>query len=149
MAKKTDLIGYCGMYCGDCVGQTQTVANLAKALRGELRRYKFQDTAKDFAKIPMFKEFKDYEKCYNLLGTMMKLRCNKTCRGGGGPPDCMIRSCCRRKKIKGCWQCEDFPNCKTLSFLEAHHGTAHLKDLRKIKRAGPAAFIKGKRYWFN
>ena len=103
MSKKTDLIGYCGMYCGDCVGQTQTVANLAKDLRVELRRYRFQESAKDFAKIPMFKEFKDYEKCYNLLGTMMKLRCKKTCRGGGGPPDCKIRKCCREKGIKGCW----------------------------------------------
>jgi len=149
MAKKTDLIGYCGMYCGDCVGQTQTVANLAKDLRAELRRYKFQDTAKDFAKIPIFKEFKDYDKCYNLLGTMMKMRCNKTCRGGGGPPDCKIRICCRNKGIKGCWLCKDFPTCDTLSFLEVHHGKAHLKNLRKIKKLGPITFLKGKRYWFN
>jgi hypothetical protein len=33
MAKKQDLIGYCGLYCGDCPGYTQTVANLARDLR--------------------------------------------------------------------------------------------------------------------
>ncbi len=41
MANKQDLIGYCGLYCGDCVGHTQTVANLAADLRRELRRHRF------------------------------------------------------------------------------------------------------------
>ena len=111
MAKKTDLIGYCGLYCGDCVGQTQTVADLARDLRKELRHYRFADLADALAKVPFFKEFKDYEKCYGVLGAMVRMRCNKACRGGGGPPNCRIRSCCRKKGIKGCWQCEDFPTC--------------------------------------
>jgi len=148
MSKKTDLIGYCGLYCGDCAGQTQTVANLARDLRKELRHHRFGQMADMLAKVPIFKEFKDYDKCYNLLGTMMKMRCKKACRGNGGPPKCKIRQCSRKKKLMGCWQCDDFQTCEKLKFLEMHHGVAHLKNLRKLKKQGPAAFLKGKRYWY-
>ena len=148
MAKKQDLIGYCGMYCGDCVGYTQTVPNLARDLRQELRRYRFDKMADMLAKVPFFKEFKDYDKCYNLLGTMMKMRCKKLCKGNGGPHDCKIRNCARKKKLVGCWECDDFSTCEKLKILEPHHGKACPKNLRKIKKQGPAAFIKGKRYWY-
>ena len=146
--KKTDLIAYCGLYCGDCPGYTQTVANLARDLRAELRHHRFAQMAVMLAKVPFFKDFKNYDKCYNLLGTMMKMRCIKLCKGNGGPPDCKIRNCCRNKGFDGCWQCDDFSTCEKPKFLEEHHGLAHLKNLRKIRKAGPAAFIKGKRYWY-
>ena len=148
MTQQTDLIGYCGLYCGDCSGYTQTVANLARDLRAELRRHRFGKMAGALAKVPIFKEFKDYDKCYNLLGTMMKMRCTKTCRGNGGPPGCKIRQCCRENNIRGCWECDEFVRCEKLKFLEQHHGEAHLKNLRKIKKQGPKAFITGKRYWY-
>jgi hypothetical protein len=148
MAKKQDLTGYCGLYCGDCAGYTQTVADLSRDLRKQLRHHRFGQMADMLAKVPVFKEFKDYDKCYNLLGTMMKLRCKKTCRGNGGPPKCKVRHCCQKKEIDGCWQCNDFTACEKLKFLAAHHGVAHLRNLRKLKRHGPAAFIKGRRYWY-
>ncbi|MBN1805358.1 MAG: DUF3795 domain-containing protein [Sedimentisphaerales bacterium] len=147
MTRKTDLIGYCGLYCGDCTGYTQTVANSAKDLRTELKRHRFAQIAPVLAKVPVFKEFKDYDKCYNLLGTMTKIRCT-TCRGNGGPPKCEVRRCCRKKKIQGCWECNDFAACEKLKFLEQNHGAAHLKNLRKIKKQGPKAFVTGKRYWY-
>ena len=56
-----DLIAYCGIYCGDCVGYTQTVPDLARDLRKELRRYRFDKMADMLAQVPFFKEFKDYE----------------------------------------------------------------------------------------
>jgi len=68
--------------------------------------------------------------------------------GNGGPPDCKVRSCARGRKLRGCWQCDDFPACEKLKFLEVHHGKAHLKNLRKLNTQGPAAFVKGKRYWY-
>ena len=148
MTQQTDLIGYCGLYCGDCSGYMQTVANLARDLRAELRRHRFGQMAGALAKVPIFKEFKDYDKCYNLLGTMTKMRCTKTCRGNGGPPECKVRQCCRENNIRGCWECDEFGRCEKLKFLEQHHGKAHLKNLRKIKKQGPKAFITGKRYWY-
>lgn len=147
MAAKKDLIGYCGLYCGDCVGYTQTVANMARDLRKELKHHRFEQLADVLAKIPVFKDFEDYDKCYNLLGTMMKMRCTKTCRGNGGPPDCKIRICVREKKLDGCWQCDVFSTCEKLKILDQHHGAAHQKNLRKLKRHGRKAFLKGKKYW--
>lgn len=44
-----------------------------------------------------FKEFKDYEQCYTVLGAMVKLRCSRVCKEGGGPPFCKIRKCCEKK----------------------------------------------------
>ncbi|UCF16651.1 MAG: hypothetical protein JSW59_04145, partial [Phycisphaerales bacterium] len=54
----------------------------------------------------------------------------------------------RKEKLYGCWQCDDFTTCENLKFLETNHGIAHLKNLRKLKRRGPAAFVKGKRHWY-
>jgi hypothetical protein len=82
-----------------------------------------------------------------VLETLPKLRCNKTCRGDGGPPYCEIRMCNRDKGYDGCWQCDVFGTCTKLNFLKDGHGDAHLRNLRKIKRSGTAAFIEGKRHW--
>lgn len=146
--KKTDLIAYCGLYCVDCPAYTQTLANLAKNMRAELRHYRFGQMADLMSKEPFFKEFKYYDKCYRLLGTMMKLRCTKLCKGNGGPPNCKIRKCARKKGLDGCWQCDDFTSCKNLEILKDNYGSANLRNLRKLRKQGPDAFIKGKRYWY-
>lgn len=62
MARKTDLIGYCGLYCPDCPSYTQEVADLARDLRKVLRHQKFNKSAPMLAKMPAFKAFKNYEK---------------------------------------------------------------------------------------
>jgi len=144
VSKKVDLIGYCGLYCGTCPGYTQTVANLAKDLRRELRSGKFDKAAPALAKIPDFKAFKHYQKACDLLSTMMKMRCNKACKSGGGSAQCPIKKCAKKKGLKGCWQCDDFVSCKKLKGLEEFGETTYLKNLRKIKRQGPAAFVREK-----
>ncbi len=141
------LIGYCGLYCGDCSGYKGTIANLARDLHKELKQERFADLAKALSKIPFFKAFENFPQCCKVLETLPKLRCTKTCRRDGGPPFCEIRMCSRDKKLNGCWQCATFKTCAKLDFLRAGHGDAHLRNLNKIKRAGTAAFIRGRRYW--
>jgi hypothetical protein len=145
--KPTDLIAYCGLYCGDCMGYDQKIADLAHDLRKELRRVHFGTLAPVISQVPVFKVFEDYPQCYDVLGGLMKLRCDKTCRGSGGPPACEIRSCCREKNLDGCWRCESFKTCPKLDILRPHHGDAHIRNLSKIKRQGPTAFVQGKRHW--
>ena len=53
--EKEKLIGYCGLYCGDCSGYKGTIANLARDLRKELDRERFGELAKVLSKIPFFK----------------------------------------------------------------------------------------------
>ena len=148
MTKEQEMIAYCGLYCGDCFGHTQKVADMARDLRKEFRQHRFDKLAPNLAKVPFFKEFKDYDKCYNLLGLLVKMRCNRTCRGNGGPPDCKIRNCARRKKFEGCWECDDFASCEKLKILEPPHGVAHIKNLRKIKKLGTTAFVEEKKHWY-
>jgi len=97
MNEDKKLIAYCGLYCGDCVNYKGEIADLARDLRKKLRQEKFDRVSKGLSKY--FKEFKDYEKCYATLGAMVRLRCSRVCRDGGGPPFCKIRKCCEKKNI--------------------------------------------------
>src|SRR5665648_483941 len=134
MSEDKKLIAYCGLYCGDCVNYKGEIANLARDLRKKLRQAKFDRSSKGLSKY--FKEFKDYEQCYATLGAMVRLRCSRVCRDGGGPPFCKIRKCCEKKNIQGCWECEELETCTKLDFLKPIHEDAHLKNLRKIKNQG-------------
>lgn len=147
MANNRDLIAYCGLYCGDCVSYKGKVADLARDLRKELRAAKFDKTAEVLAAVPFFEPFKNYDQCYEVLGAMVKFRCKKTCKGGGGPPFCKMRKCCQKKGIEGCWECAEFETCENLDFLKLGHGETHLKNLRTLKKKGVEAFLAGTKYW--
>ncbi len=147
MAKKTELIGYCGLYCGTCPAHTESVANLAQELRAELRRNKCDKAAPGLAKIPPFAAFRHYAQFDELLVALTTMRCRKPCRAGGGSPDCQVRKCATEKGLSGCWECGEFVRCATLKTLEEFGDVdrSYLKNLRKIKRQGPAAFAKAQR----
>ena len=148
MTNKTDMIAYCGLYCGECPNHTGKIADLARDLRKELRSVRFDKTAESLSELSFFNMFKDYDTCYAVLGGMVRLRCNHGCRGGGGNPFCKIRKCCQKKGIEGCWLCDEFTTCEKLEELRANHGVAHIKNLRSIKRNGIDGFLGGKKYWY-
>jgi len=141
------LIAYCGLYCGECPSYLGKIADMARDLRKELRQAKFAKQAEGMSRISFFSTFKDYPTCYEVLGMMVRLRCGKGCRQGGGNPYCKARSCCRRKGIEGCWQCHEFETCSKLDFLCDIHDDAHIKNLKKLKKAGVDAFLAGKKFW--
>ncbi len=134
-----NLIAYCGLYCGDCLNYKGEIADLARDLRKKLREAKFARVAQGLS--GFFKEFKNYEQCYEVLGVMVRLRCKRACRGGGGPPVCKIRACCQKKNIQGCWECDEFETCEKLDFLKPIHEDAHIKNLRKIRKQGIDKFL--------
>lgn len=144
-----DLIAYCGLYCGDCFGHKGKVADLARDLRKELRQSRFGKTAEYLSTMSFFKVFENYQQCYEVLGAIVKFRCKKACRGGGGPPFCKIRKCCQKKGIEGCWECNEFGTCEKLDFLKPNHGDAHLKNLRKLGKQGIDTFLEGKKHWYS
>lgn len=142
------LVTYCGLHCGDCILHSGVIADMARDLRKELRQSRFDHTAKVLAESGFFKVFSDYDKCYDVLGGMVKLRCKKGCQEGGGPPQCKVRNCCLTKDIPGCWECLDFESCKKLDFLRRNHGEAHILNLRRLKKKGIENFIEGKHDWY-
>ena len=126
------LTAYCGLSCKECFNHKGKIADLARDLRKELRHEKFDVAAQGLSKY--FKEFKDYNQCYEVLGAMVGLRCKRTCRGGGGPPQCKIRNCCSIKGVEGCWTCGFFETCSKLDFLKPIHGNKHLENLTRLKK---------------
>ena len=143
-ANHLDKTAYCGLFCGDCAFGLGTVPDLARDLRKELRKIKFDRIADS---IP-FPEFKKYADCYEVLGAMVKLRCGG-CRGGFRSKYCNIAQCSLKKGYAGCWECADFEGCKELVFLEAAHGEAHKKNLRKIAKVGVDEWAEGEPLWYS
>lgn len=147
--ENSNLIAFCGLYCGDCHGYTGKIPDLARDLRKELREIHYDKFASFISNYSFGEDFKKYDECYKVLGAMVKFRCRKSCRNGGGSPFCKIRKCVQKKGSNGCWECSEFEICKELQFLQAVHGNAHIKNLRKIKKSGREEFVKGKRLWYH
>ncbi len=141
----SNLIAYCGLYCGDCFGHKGEIADLARDLRKNLRQAKFDRVAQGLS--TYFKEFNSYQQCYEVLGALVRLRCKAACHNGGGPPFCKIRLCCQKKNIPGCWECQEFETCDKLDFLEPTHGDAPRRNLKKLATQGTDRFLAGKRLW--
>ncbi len=149
MEKTEKLVSYCGLYCGDCHGFNGKIPDLARDLRKELRKADYDKFASFISQSSFGKGFKNYDACYQVLGAMVKFRCRKGCRNGGGSPFCKIRKCAQEKGFDGCWLCGKFEQCEKLSFLIPVHGNAHLQNLRTIKKHGAKSFIENKRLWHN
>lgn len=147
--KDENLIAYCGLYCDDCHGHNGRIPDLARDLRKELRESKYDKFAGFISTYSFGTDFKNYDDCYKVLGAMVKFRCKRGCRSGGGSPFCKMRKCCQKKELEGCWVCDEFENCEKLDFLNPVHGDAHIENLRTIKKHGTNGFIKGKRLWYS
>jgi hypothetical protein len=145
MNEQENAVAFCGLYCGECFSYEGEIADMARDLRKKLRQKKFDKVAAGVS--TFFKDFADYPQCYKVLGAMVKMRCRKVCRDGGGNPFCHIRACCNKKQVKGCWECDDFENCNKLDFLKAVHNDAIYKNMRKIRKSGMEAFLAGTKYW--
>ena len=141
----TSLVGYCGLCCADCFNYKGEIADLARDLRKKLRENNFDFVSKGLSKY--FKDFNNYPQCYEVLGAMVRLRCKRACKNGGGNPACKARNCCQKKGIAGCWECGEFETCAKLDFLKPIHADANLKNLRVLKKGGVEAFLQGKRYY--
>jgi len=141
--KNTNLIGYCALYCGNCVLRIGKVADLCGALLEKFHEIKFEKWAKGLASLSEeVKAFEKYESCYEVLKAWEKMRCEKPCREGGGSASCKIRICCQKKNLEGCWECEKFEACDTLAWLKPINGEVNINNIRKIRTEGIDKFIE-------
>lgn len=141
--KNTRSIAYCALYCGNCILRTGNIADLARQLLKKFHEIKFEKWAKNLAALSEeVKAFEKYESCYEVLEAWDLMRCEKSCRKGGGSTDCKIRICCQKKKLDGCWECEYFEDCETLASLKLVNGEININNIRKIKTEGIDKFVE-------
>ena len=147
MTSEVELVTYCGIYCGDCLGYTGVVADAADSFLDVLDKYKFYLTARNV--FP--KELGDYDKLIDMLLFMSELRCHKTCRERtDDEADCVVRNCCKNKDLFACYECGVFEQCESLaSVLDGLHVGACLQNLREIKEKGLTSWLReGTRYHY-
>lgn len=109
--KKADLslVAYCGIYCGNCA-QRVRVPRQSSELRKTLHEEGFDDF---YQYVPEMRE--SFPAFWKFLGELSEFDCS--CRGGGGgPPDCEIRECARKRGIDVCPDCDDYP-CRSIERL--------------------------------
>ena len=147
MKGRKDLLAYCGIYCGDCLGYTSVIADAGENLKTVIDKYKFEQTAKCI--FPT--ELKEYDKFYEMLEFITKLRCSGKCRTEKDTESCKIRSCCREKGFYACYQCNGFEVCDKLkSSMKGLHTDSCIENLKAIKEMGIETWLnsgKRKMYW--
>ena len=125
-----NLIGCCGIYCGACPFYRSDLPDIAKKLKENVRKERFDKFAVSFGWIGNYKEFK---KWVNFLA---RAKCGG-CQVGGGNPFCPIRKCCRRIDIRSCAECDRFPcDKKYFVWLSERYRKWNIKNIRKIKEIG-------------
>jgi len=138
------MAAYCGLYCEECAFRTGTIPDLARDLRRELRKARFEKVAE----VIPFMDADAYRCAYDFLGSLVKLRC-KGCKTGSRSQFCHIAQCAAKKAYRGCWECAGFAECSKLDFLVPVHGDAHLKNLRKIRKAGVEEWMAEGPLWYS
>ena len=148
MSGEADLVTYCGIYCGDCLGYTGVIAEATDSFLDVLDKYKFYMTARNV--FP--KELGDYDRLIDMLLFMSELKCHKTCRERTDEEaSCVVRDCCNERGLFSCHECSGFEGCETLgSVLGGLHLDACLQNLREMRKMGLEAWLRdGTRhhYW--
>ena len=141
------LVSYCGLFCPDCPLFKGKVSDLAKDLRKELRRVEYDKFAKYISNYNSGKKLKQFETFYSVLGTLVKYRCEQSCKLGGGSKDCEIRQCNIKHKLNGCWECSKYESCKKLDALDSLHGNKHRNNLKTIHEKGIKEMFNKNNRW--
>jgi hypothetical protein len=147
MSEKKGLLGYCGLYCGDCGGYAGEIAQAASQLQKTLAGWRFELTAKHL----FSEQLAGYDHLVEMLEFISTLKCPRVCRErGSGEVSCAIWKCCVDKGFYGCHECEEFETCEKLKTLEGLHGDSCIKNLRGIRQMGLEKWIaEGRRLWFG
>lgn len=94
---------------------------------------KFEEYFEPFKKLPDF---------FNVLESLIKIQCKKTCNESGGcsiggiTHQCEAVKCVKQKGYEGCWECFDYENCNKLVFQKMSYGETITGNFKIIKENG-------------
>ncbi len=138
------LLGYCGLYCGDCPGRRQEIADAAAVLVHALEEARFDAVASSL----FSEQLPHYAALGPTLDFLKAMRCPAVCRERQKP--CDIGECCIGKGFAGCHECVEFESCPKFTRLERLHGDSCVANLRGIQRLGLEGWLaRGRRKWFG
>lgn len=126
-------IGFCGIWCGSCLGGNDAIQELTRKYEQIIKRSK-----------PALEKWAPKE--FDLNELMKGLACIQAmplcpgCKKGGGIPTCKIRICASQKNMTSCSQCPRLAECKNFESLEQGHPKIK-EELRKIKDVDQKAVI--------
>jgi hypothetical protein len=104
-----DQIGYCGIWCGSCVGGNGVLRELTRRYEDIIERYGLKEWGP--------KEF-DFKEFMRGLKSIQDMPLCQGCLKGDGRPNCEMRTCASSKRIKDCGECDQPTACKYSEALE-------------------------------
>ena len=120
-------IGFCGIWCGSCLGGNGAVLELTRKYEQTIKRS--QHALERWAP----KEF-DFNEFMKSLVCIEAMPLCLGCKKGGGDPTCKVRICASKRNIDNCSQCDNLMECR--NFEELEKGYPKIKEeLTKIKNA--------------
>lgn len=127
-------VGFCGIWCGSCLGGNGAVLELTRKYEQIIRRS--QQALEKWA--PKEFNFNEFMKGLTCIQAMPLC---PGCKKGGGNPTCEVRSCASKKNVANCSQCDELAECREFASLE--QGYPKIKEeLRKIKNVDQKEIIE-------
>lgn len=126
-------IGYCGIWCGSCMGGNGAFQELTRKYEqiAQLSKYALEKYAPE--------GFNFDELMKNLASAQAMPQC-PGCKKGGGNSTCSVRICASQRNIASCGECNELTSCGNFEELEKNY--PHMKeDLVKIKSVGQKKMI--------
>ncbi len=118
-------IGFCGIWCGSCVGGNGVSIELTKRYEEFVKKGNLEKWA------PKTFDFQEFMKG---LASIQVMPLCPGCLKGGGNPTCKVRICASKKDIANCSQCDQLMTCRQFEELEKNYNPKIREDLMKIKK---------------
>jgi len=118
-------IGFCGIWCGSCLGGNGAVQELTRKYEQTIKRSQYaleRWCPNEFS----FNEF------MNSLACVEAMSLCPGCKKGGGNPACEIRTCASKRNMINCSQCNELSGCKRIDSMKQNYPRMK-DDLRRIR----------------
>ena len=109
-----DEISCCGLNCSKCVSYKGKYAKKAKEIIAAIEKSGMDHWHEKYDKDPKF-SWTDFKNGLQWFSNTTKCEGCETC---GAVPNCLIRTCCKEKKVENCKACKEFPCDKVRKFKE-------------------------------
>ncbi|MGQ9781276.1 MAG: DUF3795 domain-containing protein [Nitrososphaeria archaeon] len=120
-------------FCGLCA-QKNRIPKLVLELQKTIHEEGFDDF---YQYTPETRD--NFTPFWKFLQELTSFECR--CRNGkGGPPDCKIRNCAKKRNIMVCPQCRDYP-CKDVNRLAESYPML-LQDGKRIQKIGVKRWVE-------